>query len=183
MIARDVVDHYNEKKKIVKGKAMLVSSTKLAAARYTNAISNLPNAPKCTCIISSSAKSVSEETAVEMKQREYIVSKHYKDKKTIDDLISQFKDEQNELKLLIVCDMFLTGFDAPLIHTMYIDKPLRDHSLIQAISRVNRIWKDKPGGLIVDYIGIADDLKRAFRAYNEHDVKGAIYLVTHGGNS
>ena len=70
--------------------------------------------------------------------------------------------------------MFLTGFDAPLIHTMYVDKPLRDHNLIQAISRVNRVWKDKPGGLIVDYIGISDDLKRAFRAYNDSDVKGAM---------
>ena len=94
--------------------------------------------------------------------KEDIVNKYYKDKKIIDDLITQFKDEKNELELLIVCDMFLTGFDAPLIHTMYVDKPLRDHNLIQAISRVNRVWKDKPGGLIVDYIGIADDLKELF---------------------
>jgi type I restriction enzyme, R subunit len=173
-IAEDVVDHYNDKKKIVKGKAMLAASTKLAAARYANVISSLPKAPKCTCIISGSVKSLSEETIIEKQQKEDIVSKHYKDKKTIDDLISKFKDEKNDLEVLIVCDMFLTGFDAPLVHTMYIDKPLRDHNLIQAISRVNRVWKDKPGGLIVDYIGITDDLKRAFRAYNTSDVKGAM---------
>ncbi len=87
------------------------------------------------------------------------MSEHYKDKKHIEELISKFKNENDELELLIVCDMFLTGFDAPLVHTMYVDKPLRDHNLIQAISRVNRVWKDKPGGLIVDYIGITDDLK------------------------
>lgn len=174
VIAKDIVNHFNEKKKIVQGKAMLAASTKLAAARYANIISNLPGAPKCICIISGSVKSLPEETSVEKQQREDIVSKYYKDKKAIEKLISEFKDERNDLELLIVCDMFLTGFDAPLIHTMYIDKPLRDHNLIQAISRVNRVWKDKPGGLIVDYIGIADDLKRAFRAYNEHDVKGAM---------
>lgn len=174
VIAKDVVDHFNEKKKIVKGKAMLAASTKLAAARYTDFISKIPNAPKCTCIISGTAKSLPEETSVEKQQREDIVSKHYKDKKTIDDLIFKFKDEKNDLELLIVCDMFLTGFDAPLLHTMYVDKPLRDHNLIQAISRVNRVWKDKPGGLIVDYIGITDDLKRAFRSYNDSDVKGAM---------
>jgi type I restriction enzyme, R subunit len=153
---------------------MLAASTKLAAARYANIISKIPNAPKCTCIISGSAKTIPEGTIVEKQQREDIVRKYYNDKKTIDELISQFKDEKNELELLIVCDMFLTGFDAPLIHTMYVDKPLRDHNLIQAISRVNRVWKDKPGGLIVDYIGITDDLKRAFRAYNDSDVKNAM---------
>ena len=89
-------------------------------------------------------------------------------------MIKQFKDEKSDLDLLVVCDMYLTGFDAPVIHTMYIDKPLRDHNLIQAISRVNRIWKDKPEGMIVDYIGITDDLKRAFRSYNDSDVKGAL---------
>ena len=90
------------------------------------------------------------------------------------DIIKEFKDEKNDLELLIVCDMYLTGFDSPVTHTMYIDKPMRDHNLIQAISRVNRIWKDKPEGMIVDYIGITDDLKQAFRSYNDSDIKGAM---------
>jgi type I restriction enzyme R subunit len=174
VIARDIVEHFNSKKKVIKGKAMLAASTKLAAARYADIISSLPNAPKSTCIISGSSPALLDETSIERKQKENIVSKHYKDKKNIEKLISQFKDENNELELLIVCDMFLTGFDAPLVHTMYVDKPLRDHNLIQAISRVNRVWKDKPGGLIVDYIGISDDLKKAFRAYNASDVKRAM---------
>jgi type I restriction enzyme R subunit len=174
VIAKDIIKHFNEKKKIVKGKAMLAASTKLAAARYADIISKLPNAPKCTCIISGSGTSLPENTSAERQQKEDIISKHYKDKKKIEDLIEDFKDENNDLELLIVCDMFLTGFDAPLLHTMYVDKPLRDHNLIQAISRVNRVWKDKPSGMIIDYIGITDDLKRAFRAYNDYDVKGAM---------
>jgi type I restriction enzyme, R subunit len=174
VIAKDVVEHYNKKKQVVKGKAMLAASTKLAAARYADIISKMPNAPKCTCIVSGSTKPLPEDTSEEKKQREDITKNHYKDKKSIDSLIGNFKDENNDLELLIVCDMYLTGFDAPLLHTMYIDKPLRDHTLIQAISRVNRVWKDKPGGLIVDYIGITDDLKRAFRSYNDSDIKGAM---------
>jgi type I restriction enzyme, R subunit len=176
IIAKDVVDHFNDKKKIVRGKAMLAASTKLAAAKYADIISNIPNSPKCTCIISGPAQPLSDplETTTEKQLRDGIISKHYQDKKTIDRLIKQFKDEKDELELSIVCDMFLTGFDAPTVHTMYIDKPLRDHNLIQAISRVNTVWKDKPGGLIVDYIGITDDLKRAFLAFNDSDVKGAM---------
>lgn len=70
------------------------------------------------------------------------------------------KDENDPLKIVIVRDMWLTGFDAPCLNTMYIDKPMKDHNLMQAIARVNRVFKDKPGGLIVDYIGIATNLKR-----------------------
>jgi len=153
---------------------MLAASTKLAAARYADIITNVPGAPKCTCIISGSEHEIPENTSQEKQSREEITSRHYKDKKTVDELIRKFKDENDSLELLIVCDMFLTGFDAPLLHTMYVDKPLRDHNLIQAISRVNRVWMDKPQGMIIDYIGITDDLTRAFRAYNDSDIKGAM---------
>jgi len=174
VIAKDLVYHFTEKNKVLKGKAMLAASTKLAAARYADIISKIPGAPKCTCIISGAAQGLPEDASDEKKTREEIVSKHYKSKQETEDLIKQFKDESNDLDLLIVCDMYLTGFDAPVTHTMYIDKPMRDHNLIQAISRVNRIWKDKPEGMIIDYIGITDDLKRAFRSYNESDIKGAM---------
>ncbi|KEQ56394.1 Putative type-1 restriction enzyme MjaXP R protein [Marine Group I thaumarchaeote SCGC AAA799-N04] len=175
-IAKDVVFHFNERQKVFKGKAMLAATTKLAAARYADIISKLPNAPKCTCIISGTKmKPEKLQELPEAKRRvEEVLQNHYKDKKEINDLIGKFKDENDELSLLIVCDMYLTGFDAPVTHTMYIDKPLRNHNLIQAISRVNRVWKDKPGGTIIDYIGIADDLKRAFGAYSQDDVKGAM---------
>jgi len=174
VIAKDLVHHFTEKNKVLKGKAMLAASTKLAAARYADIISKIPGAPKCTCIISGASQTLPDDASDEKKTREEIVSAHYKTKQEIEELIKQFKDEKNDLELLIVCDMYLTGFDAPVTHTMYIDKPMRDHNLIQAISRVNRIWKDKPEGMIIDYIGITDDLKRAFRSYNESDIKGAM---------
>jgi type I restriction enzyme, R subunit len=82
------------------------------------------------------------------------------------------KDDKDELKLVIVRDMWLTGFDAPSLHTMYIDKPMQGHNLMQAIARVNRVYKDKPGGLIVDYLGIASDLKKALSFYSDSGGKG-----------
>ncbi|QLH11009.1 type I restriction endonuclease subunit R [Nitrosarchaeum sp. AC2] len=172
-IATDIVEHFNKKQKVFKGKAMLATSTKLAAARYADYISSMKDAPECTCIVSG-ATSQKPESTPEKRTRESIIQNHYKDKLTIENLLARFKDENDPLSLLIVCDMYLTGFDAPLIHTMYVDKPLRDHNLIQAISRVNRVWKNKPGGTIIDYIGIADDLDRAFSAYSQDDVKGAM---------
>ena len=174
VIVKDLAYHFAEKGKVLRGKAMLAASTKLAAARYADTISKMPGAPKCTCIISGNIQGLSDDTSDEKRVREEIVSRHYKSKAEIEEIIKQFKDEKSDLELLVVCDMYLTGFDAPVIHTMYIDKPMRDHNLIQAISRVNRIWKDKPNGMIVDYIGITDDLKRAFRSYNDSDVKGAM---------
>lgn len=76
------------------------------------------------------------------------------------------KDADDELKIVIVCDMWLTGFDVPCLHTMYLDKPMSGHHLMQAIARVNRVFKDKPGGLVVDYIGIADNLRSALIQYS-----------------
>ena len=174
VIAKDLAYHYTEKQKTLKGKAMLATSTKLAAARYADLISKIPGAPKCTCIISGLAKPLPDDASEERKNREQTISKHYKSKSEMEELVRQFKDEDNDLGLLIVCDMYLTGFDAPVTHMMYVDKPLRDHNLIQAISRVNRIHKDKPNGMIIDYVGITDDLKYAFRSYNDSDVKGAM---------
>ncbi|WP_427339968.1 type I restriction enzyme endonuclease domain-containing protein [Caloranaerobacter sp. DY30410] len=83
------------------------------------------------------------------------------------------KDINDPLKIVIVQDMWLTGFDVPCMHTMYIDKPMKGHNLMQAIARVNRVFKDKPGGLVVDYIGIADSLKNALSQYTESDRKTA----------
>ena len=174
VIVKDLVDHFTKKRKVLRGKAMLAASTKLAAARYADMISKTPGAPRCTCIISGSAQRLPDDASEEQRARENVVSRHYKSKADAEEMIKQFKDEKSDLDLLVVCDMYLTGFDAPVMHTMYIDKPLRDHNLIQAISRVNRIWKDKPEGMIVDYIGITDDLKRAFRSYNDSDVKGVL---------
>ncbi len=87
-------------------------------------------------------------------------------------LANRFKDPEDKLKLVIVVDMWLTGFDVPCLHTMYIDKPMKGHTLMQTIARVNRVYKDKTGGLIVDYIGIASDLKEALSFYADSSGKG-----------
>lgn len=97
---------------------------------------------------------------------------HIRTKKRREDLAKRFKDAKDALKLVIVRDMWLTGFDAPCLHTMYADKPMVGHGLMQAIARVNRVFKDKPGGLVVDYLGLAHELKKALATYTESGGKG-----------
>ena len=100
------------------------------------------------------------------------IAKHHTTKDERRRLAERMKDPEDELKLVIVRDMWLTGFDVPCLHTMYIDKPMRGHNLMQAIARVNRVYKDKPGGLVVDYLGIASDLKKALAFYSDSGGKG-----------
>jgi type I restriction enzyme R subunit len=105
-------------------------------------------------------------------------------------MANRFKDSKDPFRIVIVRDMWLTGFDAPCLHTMYADKPMQGHGLMQAIARVNRVFRDKPGGLVVDYLGLADQLKHAFANYTESGGKGdptydtkqviAIMLEKHG---
>ncbi|WP_044124612.1 type I restriction enzyme subunit R domain-containing protein, partial [Vibrio cholerae] len=95
------------------------------------------------------------------------IAKHHTTKKDRQVLANRMKDEDDKLKLVIVRDMWLTGFDAPSMHTLYIDKPMKGHNLMQAIARVNRVYKDKSGGLVVDYLGIAADLKSALSFYSD----------------
>ena len=92
---------------------------------------------------------------------------HIRNKPRREALAKRFKDPADPFKIVIVRDMWLTGFDAPCLHTMYVDKPMRGHGLMQAIARVNRVFKDKPGGLVVDYLGLADELKQALATYTE----------------
>lgn len=97
---------------------------------------------------------------------------HHTTKQQRKELALRLKDPNDPLKLVIVRDMRLTGFDVPCLHTMYVDKLMRGHTLMQAIARVNRVYKDKPGGLIVDYIGIGSDLKEALSVYTESGGEG-----------
>ena len=92
---------------------------------------------------------------------------HIRNKPRREALAKRFRDPKDPFKIVIVRDMWLTGFDAPCLHTMYVDKPMRGHGLMQAIARVNRVFKDKPGGLVVDYLGLADELKQALATYTE----------------
>lgn len=101
-----------------------------------------------------------------------LLQPHIYSKQVKQDLEKRFKNPDDPLKLVIVRDMWLTGFDAPCCHTMYVDKPMRGHNLMQAIARVNRVFKDKPGGLVVDYIGIANELKQALHTYTNAKGRG-----------
>ena len=101
---------------------------------------------------------------------------HIRNKARREELAQRFRDPGDPLRVVLVRDMWLTGFDAPSLHTMYVDKPMRGHGLMQAIARVNRVFKDKPGGLVVDYLGLAQDLKRALAAYTESGGKGETAL-------
>ena len=92
---------------------------------------------------------------------------HIRNKKRREDMALRFRAPKDPFQIVIVRDMWLTGFDAPSLHTMYVDKPMRGHGLMQAIARVNRVFKDKPGGLVVDYVGLADELKKALATYTE----------------
>ncbi len=101
---------------------------------------------------------------------------HNTSKQDRKDISIRFKNPKDSLNLVIVRDMWLTGFDAPCLNTMYIDKPMQGHNLMQTIARVNRVYKDKDGGLIVDYIGIASDLKQALITYTDSGGTGTSYL-------
>lgn len=155
-IAKDIVNHFNNRP--IEGKAMIVTMSRRIAVGMYKEIMKLRNAPECAVVISGS-----DEFASEI-QHELDVKK----------LEKRFKKINDPLKIAIVCDMWLTGFDVPCLHTMYLDKPLKNHGLMQAIARVNRVFKDKPGGLIVDYIGIAENLKKALSIYDSGVQKDAM---------
>ena len=98
--------------------------------------------------------------------------KHIRSKSGRETLANRFRNPDDPFRIVLVRDMWLTGFDAPSLHTMYVDKPMQGHGLFQAITRVNRVFKDKPGGLVVDYLGLANDLKKAVDNYTKSGGKG-----------
>jgi len=155
-VAEDIVDHFNNRG--LEGKGMVVTMSRRIAVEMYELISKIKGAPKVAVVIS-------KPEDFKGKIQEEL---NYKE------LEKQFKNPDDPLKMVIVCDMWLTGFDVPPLHTMYIDKALKNHTLMQAIARVNRIFKDKPGGLIVDYIGVADNLKKALSIYSSDIRKQAM---------
>ncbi|MEX2052454.1 MAG: HsdR family type I site-specific deoxyribonuclease, partial [Candidatus Paceibacterota bacterium] len=155
-IAKDVVAHFNYRP--IEGKAMVVTMSRPIAVAMYNTIKKISGAPECAVVISGM-----EDFKTQV-QPERDVKK----------LEKRFKKANDPLRLVIVCDMWLTGFDVPSLHTMYLDKPLKNHALMQAIARVNRVYKDKPGGLVVDYIGIAENLKNALALYDTDVQKEAM---------
>ncbi|MDD3944889.1 MAG: type I restriction endonuclease subunit R [Bacteroidales bacterium] len=167
-IARDIIEHFTHRQEVFDGKGMIVTmSRRIAAALYKAIIALRPDWHSDDLnkgvikVVMTSASSDGPD-----------IAKHYTSKNQRRVLADRMKDPQDELKLVIVRDMWLTGFDVPCLHTLYIDKPMKGHNLMQAIARVNRVYKDKPGGLIVDYLGIASDLKQALSFYADSGGKG-----------
>lgn len=159
MLADDIVNHYEQRQDILNGKAMIVCmSRKIAINLYKEILTIRPNWSKKIKVVLTDNNNDPEEW------HELVGNKQYRD-----NLAIEFKDSKSELKIVIVVDMWLTGFDVPDLATMYIDKPMKGHNLMQAIARVNRVYKDKKAGLIVDYIGIGADLKVALNEYTNRD--------------
>lgn len=164
-LAEDIVNHYEEKSKSIDGKAMVVCmSRRICADLYDEIIKIRPdwhnddvNKGKIKVVMTGSAADTEK------------LQQHVGGKQRRDTLAKRMKDNNDELKIVLVRDMWLTGFDVPSMHTMYIDKPMKGHNLMQAIARVNRVFKEKSGGVVVDYIGILESLKDALNQYTSKD--------------
>ncbi len=167
-LARDVVTHFETRQSAMDGKGMLVSmSRRIAAELYAEIIKLRPEWHSddlnkgAVKVVMTSASSDGPE-----------IAKHHTNKEQRKVLAARMKNPADPLKLVIVRDMWLTGFDVPNLHTLYIDKPMRGHNLMQAIARVNRVYPGKTGGLVVDYLGIAADLKEALSFYSDSGGRG-----------
>jgi len=168
LVANDLVNHFEKRLAVMDGKAMIVCMSRRICVDMYNAIVKLcpewHNHDDDKGII----KIVMSGAASDKVKWQ----PHIRNKARREALAKRFKDPEERFKLVIVRDMWLTGFDCPSLHTMYVDKPMRGHGLMQAIARVNRVFKDKPGGLVVDYLGLADQLKRALADYTEAGGRG-----------
>ena len=159
MLADDIIAHYEDRQYVLTGKAMIVCMTRrIAINLYKTILKKRPDWDKKVKVVLTASNQDPEEW------HDIIGNKAYRDS-----LMVEFKDIYSEFKIAIVVDMWLTGFDVPSMATMYIDKPMRGHNLMQAIARVNRVYKDKEAGLIVDYIGMAAELKSALKQYTKRD--------------
>ncbi|MCS6245238.1 MAG: type I restriction endonuclease subunit R [Opitutus sp.] len=167
-IAADLIKHFEARNAVITGKAMIVGMSREICARLYAAIIELRPEWHSDDIEKGVIKVVMTGTASDIAA----VRPHATTKRQKKRLEKRFKNPADPLRLVIVRDMWLTGFDAPCCHTMYVDKPMKGHNLMQAIARVNRVFKDKPGGLVVDYIGIANDLKLALKVYAESKGRG-----------
>ncbi|MBW1681031.1 MAG: type I restriction endonuclease subunit R [Deltaproteobacteria bacterium] len=168
LIAKDIVHHFERRLEAMDGKAMVVCMSRRICVELYEAIARIrpdwhhgdDDKGSLKVVMTGSASD-----PVEWQQ-------HIRNKARREELAKRFKDRDDPFKMVIVRDMWLTGFDVPCLHTMYMDKPMRGHSLMQAIARVNRVFKDKPGGLVVDYLGLAHELKSALATYTESGGKG-----------
>ncbi|MBN1586026.1 MAG: type I restriction endonuclease subunit R [Candidatus Omnitrophica bacterium] len=163
LIAEDLVKHFEKRLEVMDGKAMIVCMSRRICMDLYDAIVKLRPDWHDEADEKGLVKVVMTGNASEGPR----VAFHARTKGRREELANRFKEAQDPFKIVIVRDMWLTGFDAPCLHTMYVDKPMKGHGLMQAIARVNRVFKDKPGGLVVDYLGLAHDLKKALANYTE----------------
>jgi len=172
LVARDIVEHFDKRLEAMDGKAMIVCmSRRICVEIYREIVKLRPQwsgvedeRGALKVVMTGSASDPVEWQA------------HIRNKPRREALANRFRDPKDPFRVVIVRDMWLTGFDAPSLHTMYIDKPMRGHGLMQAIARVNRVFKDKPGGLVVDYLGLAQELKQALATYTESGGTGRTAL-------
>lgn len=168
-IAKDILEHFTQRQEILQGKAMVVCmSREIAVSLYDEIVHFKPlwhnedfTKGKIKVIITAKSDDGAK------------ISQHHTSKAQRSEIAKRLKSVDDELQMVIVCDMWLTGFDVPPLHTLYMDKFLSGHNLMQAIARVNRVYKDKPAGLVVDYLGIANELKNALEFYTQSGGKGA----------
>lgn len=172
LIAKDIVEHYEKRLEAMEGKAMIVCMSRRICVELYREIAKLRPAWNTEADETGSMKVVMTGSASDAADWQ----QHIRNKPRREALANRFRNAKDPFKLVIVRDMWLTGFDAPSLSTMYIDKPMRGHGLMQAIARVNRVFKDKPGGLVVDYLGLAQELKTALATYTESGGNGRTAL-------
>ncbi len=168
LIAEDIVEHFEKRLEVLEGKAMIVGMSRRICVELYKEITKLRPEWHHEDDDKGIIKVVMTGSASDPPDWQ----QHIRDKRRREKLATRFRDDHDQFKIVIVRDMWLTGFDCPSLHTMYLDKPMRAHGLMQAIARVNRVFKDKPGGLVVDYLGLAYELKKAMAAYTESGGKG-----------
>ena len=163
LVAEDIVNHFEQRLEVMDGKGMIVCMSRRICVDLYDAIIKLRPSWYHQDDEKGAIKVVMTGSASDPTN----FQPHIRNKLRREAIKKRMKDPTDPMELVIVRDMWLTGFDAPCLHTMYIDKPMRGHGLMQAIARVNRVFRDKPGGLVVDYLGIADELKKALADYTE----------------
>ncbi|MDZ7386866.1 MAG: type I restriction endonuclease subunit R, partial [candidate division KSB1 bacterium] len=163
LVAQDIVEHFERRLEAMDGKAMVVCMSRRICVDLYNQIMKLRPQWHGDADEQGTIKIVMTGSACDPLDWQ----PHIRDKRRREALANRFRDPNDPFRIVIVRDMWLTGFDAPSLHTMYLDKPMRGHTLMQAIARVNRVFRDKPGGLVVDYLGLAHELRAALTTYTE----------------
>ncbi len=168
LVAKDLVEHFEKRLEALEGKAMVVCMSRRICVDLYKAITKLRPQWHDEDDTKGAIKIVMTGSASDLLDWQ----PHIRNKERREGLAKRFKNAKDPFRIVLVRDMWLTGFDVPSLHTMYVDKPMSGHNLMQAIARVNRVFKDKPGGLVVDYLGLADNLKKALADYTESGGKG-----------